>query len=128
MGSCQPDDFTGVCVSAAVPGTTLCLRHFRGLTLAALDRRHWPRLRMPGGGSVAGDDAWRLWLREASGEGLLVLLQMLGEAPLRDEERMTKLHGASRRPVPGRKLQRFSPKETAGSDFFQFAKLGEGVV
>jgi hypothetical protein len=80
MHSCRPDDFAGVCTDAAVSGSMLCGRHLRGLALAALDRHHWPPLRMPGGSAVAGDDAWRAWLREASGAELLAVLTMLVEA------------------------------------------------
>jgi hypothetical protein len=81
MTTCQPDDFAGGCADAALPGSILCACHLRGFALATLDRHHWPRLRMPGGGSVAGDDAWRPWLREATGEDLIEVLRMLGELP-----------------------------------------------
>jgi hypothetical protein len=77
--NCRPEDFAGACLYAALPGATLCERHLRGDVLAVLDRRGWPRLRMAGGKAVAGDDAWRQWLREATGEELLAVLRMLGE-------------------------------------------------
>ncbi|HXH21601.1 MAG TPA: hypothetical protein VNN10_06195 [Dehalococcoidia bacterium] len=80
VSRCLPDDFAGACTDAAVPGSMLCERHLRGLALAALDRHAWPRLRMAGGKSVAGDDAWRAWLRETTGAELLAVLRMLGEA------------------------------------------------
>lgn len=70
------------CAGQVVPGTTSCERHLRGLALVALDRQHWPRLRV-GGRTVAGDDAWRPWLREASGEQLREVVEMLpvGQSP-----------------------------------------------
>jgi hypothetical protein len=80
MAKCQPEDFAGVCLSPALPDAGLCERHLRGKALAVLDRRGWPRLRMAGGKAVAGDDAWRVWLREATAEEVLAVLRMLGEA------------------------------------------------
>jgi hypothetical protein len=81
---CQPDDFAGVCGNAPLPCAGLCARHLRGKALSALDRHGWPRLRMADGKAVAGDDAWRPWLREATGEELLAFLRMLREAePIR---------------------------------------------
>jgi hypothetical protein len=77
--TCRPEDFAGVCSDAAVTGSNLCERHLRGWALAVLDRRGWPRKRMADGKAVAGDDAWRPWLREASNQELLAVLTMLGE-------------------------------------------------
>ncbi|HLF79724.1 MAG TPA: hypothetical protein VJB57_19760, partial [Dehalococcoidia bacterium] len=66
------------CGGAAHAGSSLCGPHLRGLALAAIDRRHWPRLRLHGGRVVKGDDGWRPWLRGAKTDQLLEVLEALG--------------------------------------------------
>ena len=61
-------------------GSLLCERHLRGLAFATLDRKRWPRLKVAGG-VISGDDQWRPWLREASGEQYFVVLKALGVDP-----------------------------------------------
>jgi len=48
----------------------------RGLALVALDRGRWPRLNVRKS-SLEGDDQWRPWLREATGEEFIELLKLL---------------------------------------------------
>jgi len=68
------------CECPACGGSPLCVRHLRGLTLVSLDRRRWPRLRLRSR-VIAGDDQWRPWLREATGEEFVGLLKILGVDP-----------------------------------------------
>ena len=68
------------CEGPAIDGAPLCVRHLRGLALVSLDRRRWPRLRI-GSGTLSGDDQWRPWLREATGEEFFELLKLLGVDP-----------------------------------------------
>jgi hypothetical protein len=72
------------CHGDAVAGTPYCERHLRGATLAALDRRRWPRLKL-NASTIAGDEQWRPWLREATASQLAHVLKLLGaEAPRHD--------------------------------------------
>ena len=68
------------CALPACGSSPLCVRHLRGLALVALDRRRWPRLELRGR-VIAGDEQWRPWLREASGEEFVALQRMLGVDP-----------------------------------------------
>jgi hypothetical protein len=68
------------CEGPACGGSGLCVRHLRGLALVSLDRKNWPRVRM-GRRTVEGDDQWRPWLREATGEEFVALLKLLGVDP-----------------------------------------------
>ena len=58
------------CVRASVAGSPNCEGHLRGHTYFLLDRARWPRLQI-GSTSIAGDDAWRVWLRAAKPSDLL---------------------------------------------------------
>ena len=66
------------CAAPAAASSTLCEPHLRGHTLFVLDRARWPRLRLSDGRQVAGDDAWRPWLRQANGPQLQDVLDRLG--------------------------------------------------
>jgi hypothetical protein len=56
-------------------------RHLRGLLLVALERKRWPRLNV-GGKTLAGDDAWRPWLRGATSDQMReVLTELRVEEP-----------------------------------------------
>jgi len=70
------------CPRPASGGSTFCEPHLRGLALVALDRHRWPRLRA-GGRTIAGDDAWRPWLRAADGDDLRRLHALLVKEALR---------------------------------------------
>jgi hypothetical protein len=68
------------CDFPACGGSTLCVRHLRGIALVTLDRKRWPRLKLRGQ-VISGDDQWRPWLREAGGQDFIALLRMLGVDP-----------------------------------------------
>ena len=68
------------CEGFACGGSGLCVRHLRGLALVTLDRQNWPRIGI-GRRTIAGDDQWRPWLREATGKEFLALLKLLGVDP-----------------------------------------------
>ena len=69
------------CAAPAAASSTLCEPHLRGHTLFVLDRARWPRLRLSDGRQVAGDDAWRPWLRQAKAEELVEVLELLVARP-----------------------------------------------
>ena len=112
---CAPDDRDNDPVAcrgcaAVIPvGTTLCIecgskrsplvryalelsalaeeRTLRGLTLTALDRRRYPRLRLPDGRSVGpGLIGWCPTLRDADAETLRSILRLTGRTNSRAEE------------------------------------------
>ena len=68
------------CDLQSCAGSSLCVRHLRGLALVSLDRKRWPRLKL-GSKVISGDEQWRPWLREASGDEFVALLPMLGVDP-----------------------------------------------
>ena len=71
------------CLTPAAADSPLCEPHLRGSALAALDRARWPRLKLSSGREVAGDDAWRPWLRQANSDEL-------GEVVVALEDRGTR--------------------------------------
>jgi len=79
VDTCSPVHWEGECGRPSAVGSPLCEAHLRGRVLAALMRRHWPRLSLSDGRRTPGeDDSWRPWLREATGADLSLVLQALG--------------------------------------------------